>query len=504
MMVKKQVVRTRIAPSPTGLMHIGTLRTALMDYVFAKHFKGQFLIRLEDTDRQRLVEGAAADLVKVMHWAGLEWDEGIDLDKEDNLIEKGDRGPYVQSDRLLTYKEHVQKLIEKGAAYYCFCSKERLEELRKTQEADGRAPGYDRCCLHMPKEEVEERLRHNEPYVVRFKIEDEGETVLEDLVRGKVVFQNDLLDDPVILKADGYPTYHLAAVVDDHLMGITHVFRSEEWLPSTPKHIMLYQAFGWEVPQFGHLGQLLNLNGKKLSKRDGDVSMTDFINKGYLREAIINYIALLGWNPKSTQEFFTLEELVEQFDVKKINRAGAKFDYARLNWFNNHYIKQLEAKELVARLKLLNCPAAETLKEMLNSKEGTAKAERIIAVQKERANALGEFIVTAPYFLANPEYAAEMLLWKGQNGKQLRENLKKALEAVESLPEEAWFEWGNLQEALMVFADPNDRGALLWPLRMALTGAKQSPSPFECLWVLGKAESLERLRLALKKAENVV
>lgn len=481
-------VRVRIAPSPTGFMHIGNLRTALTNFLFARSQGGSFLVRLEDTDQKRFVEGSAIDVINSLKWAGLTWDEGIDLGSSGSIIEKGEFGPYIQSKRLPIYQQHIQELIDKGMAYYCFCSPDRLSSMRQEQTKQGQPPMYDRSCLKLPKSKIEEKLRKNEPYVIRLKMPDSGRTSFNDLIRGEVSIENKLIDDQVLMKSDGYPTYHFGVVVDDHLMNITHVLRAEEWVPSTPKHILIYQAFGWEVPEFGHLPQLLNMNGKKLSKRDGDVAVRDFIKKGYLPEAIINFIALLGWNPKTTQEMFSLEELVRQFDIKKINKAGAKFDYTRLNWFGSQYIKQLDDETLYERTK-------EYFEPLGTSRE---KAKKIVAIQKERIPAFAEITKGVEYLLAPAiEYDSEMLRWKEMAKQDIIAKLEDAKCALINISEES-FVPEELQKTLMEVAGEN-RGELLWPLRVALTGQVKSPSPFECAWILGKEETIRRIDSAVKK-----
>src|SRR3989339_2194355 len=287
-------IKTRFAPSPTGFLHVGGLRTALYSYLFARKNNGVFMMRIEDTDQERFVEGGTENMIRSLKWAGLSIDEGVDMGEEGNVIQKGDKGPYIQSQRLDIYKKYVQELVEQGHAYYCFCSKERLEEVRKNQELNKMPTGYDGHCRDLDVAEAQKRVMTGEKYVIRMKMPKTGTTVVDDMVRGKVEFKNELVDDQVLVKADGFPTYHLAVVVDDHLMEVTHVIRGEEWLPSTPKHIQLYKMFGWDLPQFGHLSMLINEQKQKLSKRHGDVSVEDFKQKGYLPEAMVNFIAFLG------------------------------------------------------------------------------------------------------------------------------------------------------------------------------------------------------------------
>jgi exopolysaccharide biosynthesis WecB/TagA/CpsF family protein len=314
-------VRTRFAPSPTGFLHIGGLRTALYNYLYAKQHKGKFILRIEDTDQERLVPNAQQQLIQTLKSFNLEFDEGPGIE--------GKYGPYIQSQRLHLYQEYVQKLLDSKAAYYCFCTTERLQELREMQEQVHQPSKYDRHCLQLNIKEIEEKIKNNEPHVVRLRI-PEGHTSFNDLIRGEVSVDNQVLDDQIILKSDGYPTYHLANVVDDHLMKITHVIRGEEWIPSTPKHIILYQAFGWLPPEFSHLPLLLNADKSKLSKRQGDVAAEDYLQKGYLPEALLNFIALLGWNPGTDDEIFSLSELTTKFTLEKVQKSGAVFNIQKL------------------------------------------------------------------------------------------------------------------------------------------------------------------------------
>ncbi|MBS6341094.1 MAG: glutamate--tRNA ligase [Eubacterium limosum] len=343
------MIRDRFAPSPTGNVHVGSLRTALYNYLFAKKNNGQFLLRLEDTDRSRYEEGAVENLLNALMVTGVVPDEGL-FEEDGKIVQRGDCGPYIQSERLDIYKKYIDQLLENGQAYYCFCTKERLDEVREKQKAAGETPRYDGHCRNLPKEEVEARVAAGEPYVIRLKLPEDHVVAFDDAVRGRIEINTNDLDDQVLIKTDGFPTYHFAVVIDDHLMGITHVIRGEEWLPSTPKHVYLYECFGWEQPQYVHLSNILNDDHKKLSKRQGDVSVGDFLKKGYLPEALINFLALLGWSPENEQEIFSMDELIEAFDLSRINKSGAVFDRAKLDWMNAHYIKELPIEELTARM----------------------------------------------------------------------------------------------------------------------------------------------------------
>ncbi len=332
-------IRTRFAPSPTGYLHVGGLRTALFNFLFARHHGGKFILRIEDTDQTRYVEGAVEKIIDGLKWAGIEYDEGPDVG--------GEYGPYVQSQRTGLYRKYARQLVEQGDAYYCFCTAEKLEKMREEQTAKGLPTRYDGTCRRLSAEDVQRLLAEGQPHVIRLKMPEAGETHFTDLVRGKVTVQNELVDDQVLLKSDGFPTYHLANVVDDHLMGVTHVIRGEEWLLSVPKHLRLYEALGWEPPQMAHLSLLLNPDRSKLSKRQGDVAVGDYIEKGYLPQALVNFVALLGWSPGDDREFFTMEELIEAFSLERVNKSGAVFDLDKLNWMNGNYIRKLPPEELV-------------------------------------------------------------------------------------------------------------------------------------------------------------
>jgi nondiscriminating glutamyl-tRNA synthetase len=487
--------RVRFAPSPTGYLHIGNLRTVLYDYLYAKKYKGDFFIRVEDTDQKRLVPDALERLFKSLEWAGITHDEGVFLDESGNIVEKGECGPYIQSKRLDIYQKYARELVEKGKAYYCFCTPERLDTLRAVQEKAKLAPAYDKMCLkEVSSEEAKKRIASDEKYVIRFDVPETGETEFVDAVRGKIKFVNKNLDDFVILKSDGYPTYHLAHVVDDHLMKTSLVLRGEEWLPSTPKHILLFQAFGWEAPEYGHLCVILNKKTKKkLSKRDGDVGVEDFIKKGYLPEAVVNFIALLGWNPKTEQEIFSLEELSEEFDVEKLNRAGAIFDTEKLDWMNGIYIRKKNIKELAQLCR----PYLEKYEDKLSG----GYLEKIVTIERERTQKLADIADGAEIYFETPAYEKKLLFWKEMEEKDLLDSLQKSLKAIGEIEEKNW-NLEKIKDALMNAADPKNRGALLWPLRAALTGKEKSPSPWEVAWVIGREESIKRINSALELAKR--
>lgn len=489
-------IRVRFAPSPTGYMHVGNFRTALYTYLFARKNQGDFILRIEDTDQKRFVQDALEKLLKIIDWAGFKYSEGVYLE-DGKIIQKGDCGPYIQSERLDIYRKYVQQLIENGTAYYCFCSEEKLEEMRTEQTARKQAPMYDRTCLKLSKEEIQQKISNGEKYVIRQKINTDGITKYKDLIRGEIEFKNELLDDQILMKSDGYPTYNFANVVDDHLMGISHIFRGEEYVSSTPKYIQLYQNFDWAVPEFVHLPLLLNLDKTKLSKRQGDVAVEDYIKKGYLKEAIINFVALLGWNPGAgeTQEIFSLDELVEKFELEKVHKAGAVFDLKKLDWINAEYIKKLSIDELYEKA-LPFFQQKEFFIQAGVEKKSPEFLKRVLTVELDRLPKLSDVGENNQFFFATDlNYDKALLRWKEMNDEDLKKTLEKSKDILEDILDENWSK-ENLEKTLMDAAGEK-RGELLWPLRAALTGAQKSPSPFEVAWVLGKVESLERIEKAI-------
>lgn len=493
-MTTEKKVRVRFAPSPTGELHIGGLRTALTNYLFAKKNNGTFILRIEDTDQNRLVEGAVERIVKHLNWAGIEVEEGPKLENGE-LVEVGEFGPYVQSKRLDLYRKHLQQLIDDGKAYYCFCSAERLDALREKQQAEKLAPKYDRHCLNLSPEEIKQKIENGEKYVVRFKV-PEGKAIYTDLVYGKIEVENETLQDLILLKSDGFPTYHLAMAVDDHLMEISHVFRGVEWLASAPIHILLYEAFGWEKPEFCHMPSILNKSKKKLSKREGSVSVADFKNQGYPKEAIINFIALLGWNPKTEQEIFTMQELIDQFDIKKMNKAGGVFDLDRLAWISREHIKRMDIdylyEQVMPFLSEKDFYKNSSLLANLSDEEKKSYVKKVLTVEKDRMEKFTEAGENNQFFFSEiGEVDKDLLRWKNNSDEETKSALEKAREVLSGISEEDWSK-ENLEKVLLEAAGEK-RGDFLFPLRGALTGAKRSPSPFECAWVLGKEESLRRV-----------
>ncbi|RDY22756.1 glutamate--tRNA ligase [Romboutsia maritimum] len=392
-------VRVRFAPSPTGFVHIGSLRTALYNYLFAKKMGGEYILRVEDTDQTRLVDGAIENMLNAMSWAGINHDEGVMLDENGNITQKGEYGPYIQSERLDIYQQYIKELLENKKAYYCFCTKERLDKVREDQKEAGETPRYDGHCRELSQEEIDAKIAAGEPYVIRLKLPENHVIKFTDLVRGETEFNTNDLDDQVLIKTDGFPTYHFAVVVDDHLMKITHVIRGEEWVSSTPKHVYLYEAFGWESPVFVHLPNILNTEKKKLSKRQGDVAVEDFKKKGYLPEGLVNYVALVGWSPEDNQEIFTMEELENTFSVERVSKSGGVFDTEKLNWVNQHYVKDADDDYLTD----LAIPFLVQV-DLITEEEATTKREFLkgmVSVLKEKLQYVKEITEHASIFFGD-------------------------------------------------------------------------------------------------------
>lgn len=475
-------VRTRFAPSPTGYMHIGNLRTALYAWLLARKNGGDFILRIEDTDQERYVEGAVDLIYKTLADTGLTHDEGPDKD--------GGCGPYIQSERRGLYKEYAEKLVELGGAYYCFCDKERLDELRAIQTASKVPPKYDGHCSRLSKEEIEEKLNSGIPYVIRQKIPREGTTSFHDEVFGDITVENSTLDDNVLLKADGLPTYNFANVIDDHLMGITHVIRGSEYLSSTPKYNLLYEAFGWEIPTYIHCSPVMKDAQKKLSKRDGDASYEDFINKGYLKDAIINYIALLGWSPGTEQEIFTLDELAQQFDVSGISKSPAIFDINKLNWMNGEYIRKMSVEDF----------CAEAMPYYKKAVTRDIDFMALSALLHDRTEKFSDIPEAIDFIDTLPEYDTE--LYVNKKMKTTLESSKQSLEQI--LPVlEALDDWSHdtIHDALFALIEKLGvkNGIILFPLRVALSGKKFTPGGgVEIASLIGKDESIARIKKGIE------
>ncbi len=482
----KQVV-TRFPPSPTGFLHVGSLRTALYNYLLARKHGGKFMIRVEDTDRERLVEGAVEGLIRVLEVMGLDYDEGP-IVVDGKLSEKGEHGPYTQSARLDIYRRYVDILINAGHAYYCFCSKERLESVRTQQQLAKLPTKYDRTCCKRSDADVGSKLESGEAHVIRMRI-PEGKTTFHDEIRGSISIDHNEIDDQVLMKSDGFPTYHLAVVVDDHLMGVTHVVRGEEWISSVPKHIMLYQWFQFPLPVYAHLPLILNADKSKLSKRQGDVAVEDYLKKGYLPEALINFVALLGFNPTGDREIYSKQELTEAFDLQKINKSGAVFDITKLNWMNAQYIKHLSHEQLVHACRAF--VLQNTIDDELLSK--------IVFVERGRMERLDEINARIQPYLHLAVYEPSIVVWKKSDVDDAKIQLEGLLELIRGLADDVMESLVLIEGAIKEYIESKhlQNGNVLWPLRSALSGCVQSASPFELLWVLGKAESLARITFAI-------
>ncbi len=477
--MKLEGVRTRFAPSPTGYMHVGNLRTALYAYLMAKSQGGTFILRIEDTDQERYVEGAVDIIYNTLKEAGLYWDEGPDIG--------GPVGPYVQSERMPMFKKYAEQLVESGHAYYCFCDKDRLEEVRVLQKASGIVPRYDGHCRNLSKEEVAEKLAAGIPYVIRQKMPTEGTTSFHDEVYGLITVDNDTLDDQVLIKADGMPTYNFANVVDDHTMGITHVIRGSEYLSSTPKYNLLYEAFGWEIPTYIHCPPVMKNATEKLSKRNGDASYQDLVAKGYLPPAIVNYLALLGWAPKGEQEIFTMEELKKEFSVSGISKSPSIFDNQKLDYINAEYIRRLP-------LDQFHQIALPWIRQTVKREDVDTRL--IAKVLQARTEVLNQIPEQVDFIDCLPEYDTALYIHKKMktNKETSLEALKAALPVLEALDD---FSEESIHTALfdLIAKLGVKNGYLLWPIRVAVSGKQFTPGGgIEICSILGKKESLARIR----------
>ncbi len=488
------MTKTRFAPSPTGFLHVGGFRTALFAYLHAKKNGGKFLLRIEDTDRERFVEGGLENILNSLYWAGIKPNEGVMLEKN-KIVQKGKNGPYVQSERLEIYNKYISKLLEDGNAYHCFCTKERLDKLRELQEKEKKPTGYDRHCINLTPEEIEEKKKAGEKFVIRLKMPKNETIEIDDLVRGKVKFNTNLIDDQVLIKSDGFPTYHFAVVVDDHLMEITDVIRGEEWISSTPKHIALYKYFGWDVPNYAHLPLLVNEKKQKLSKRHGDVSVFDFKEKGYLPESLINFVAFLGWNPGTEQEIFSLKELEKEFDLNKVGKSSAVFNIDKLNWITGQYIKKIKDEDLVK----LVLPFLNNAGLYQENKTNDSFLIALVKMCKERMTKLSDIVDLSSFIFANNlEYEPDLLIWKKSDAETTKKNLESLYNFINDFEIKDWQE-NKLEQAVIKWIEENKLsiGEVLWPMRVALSGQKNSPGPFEISAVLGKEKTLKRLRAAI-------
>lgn len=495
-------VRVRYAPSPTGFQHIGGVRTALFNYLFAKANNGKFILRIEDTDRTRYGAEYEKNLYDTLDWLGLDWDEGGS--------KGGKYGPYIQSQRSELYREYAQKLVDMGQAYYCFCDAERLERIRKIQTMNNMPPGYDRACRNLTEAEIKEKLAAGVPHVIRLKVPLDGVTKFTDAVVGDVEWKNeDINPDPVLLKSDGFPTYHLANIVDDHLMHITHVMRAQEWLPSTPMHVILYKAFGWEPPTFCHLPMVMGNDGHKLSKRHGAASCNDFRNKGYLKEAIVNYVAMLGCSYEEGKELYTIDELGKLFSTEHLNKAPAVFDYKKLDWFNGQYIRSKSDEELfhltwgflVNAGIFGNAPKMESIFLDETSQEPTPEQKALLMkampLVKERLHLLSEAPDMLRFLFQSPAVPPlEEFLPKKTDAATVGNILRAAktvIPKLEGLDEEAGF---------ALFKPEGEKlgvkmGSFMQPVRVAITGSRVSPPLVGSIQILGTDEALKRIDNAI-------
>lgn len=478
MKAKNNKAVTRFAPSPTGFLHIGGLRTALYAFLWARRTQGKFRLRIEDTDRERYVDTAEESLKNMLKSLGLLWDGKV----------------IKQSHRLKFYKKYASELVRKNKAYFCFCSVGRLQELRAGQAAQKLPTGYDGLCRSIPEGEAETRAQ-KESHVVRIKMPKSGTCEFYDLVRGNLEFSYAREEDAIILKSDGFPTYHLAHVIDDHDMKVTHVIRGEEWLSSIPKHIMLWEALNWKKPEYAHLSLIINPDRTKLSKRKGDMSVESFLEKGYLKEALLNFVLLLGWNPGSDKEIFSLKEMIQEFTLEKINKSPAICNIEKLDWLNGCYIRKISPKEL---LKL--CIPYLQNSGLIGKEYDTRYVESIVALENKRLKKLSDLPLLTDYFFRDVPYTAEMLLWKGEGPKDARKNLEGVYSIFESVEAENFMKEQLEKETFMFIKEHQlHNGDVLWPLRVALSGKQKSPGPFEIAHIMGKEMTLKRIREAIEK-----
>lgn len=476
-------VRTRFAPSPTGYMHLGNLRSALYTYLYAKANGGKFILRIEDTDQSRYVPGAVDVIYRTLKSIGMQWDEGPDVG--------GDYGPYVQSERKNMYLPYAEQLVKAGKAYYCFCTEEELAARREEAQKRGETFKYDKHCLHLSEEEVRRRLEAGEPYVIRQNVPEHGEASFDDVLYGHIAVDCADLDDMILIKADGMPTYNFANVIDDHTMGITHVMRGNEYLSSTPKYNLLYDAFGWEKPTYIHMTPIMRDATHKLSKRDGDAYFEDYLNKGYLKEAIVNYVALLGWNPGDEREFFTMDELIKAFSVEGMSKSPAIFDVNKLTWMNAEYVRRLTPEQFTEYA----LPYYE------KAGVGAEHADLLARILQQRTETFAQIPDMLDFIPQLPDYDAELFTNKKSktNPEIAKHVLKIAIAALDALP--AWEEQP-IHDALLGLAEKEGmkNGTMLWPVRIALAGKQVTPGgAIEIAILLGREESMRRLKVGLEK-----
>ena len=491
--MSQQKIRVRFAPSPTGYPHVGNIRTALFNWLFARNNNGTFILRIEDTDQSRKVEDALYSILGSLRWLGLDWDEGPE--------KGGEYGPYFQSERLDLYHKYAQQLLDKGHAYKCYCSSERLEQMRADMVARKESVrSYDRHCRNLTNKQLEEFESQGPTPVIRFKIPLEGQTTFQDLIRGGITFDNTELDDLILLKSDGYPTYHLANIVDDHHMKISHVLRADEWLSSTPRHTLLYKAFGWKPPLFAHLPMILGPDKSKLSKRHGATAVTEFQDQGYLPQTMLNFMALLGWSLDDKTEIFSKEELIQHFSLERIGKTGAVFNHEKLYWMNGAYLRELSHQDLQQHIM----PVLEKdLPTYIARPISGEYVGRIIPLIQERINTFTEAATYADFFFVDDlEYDSSLLIAKKTTAETTLAALIAACERLLSLED---FSHDSLEGTLRLLAEELGikAGQLFSPLRVATTGRTAAPPLFETMTVLGKERCLARINLAINKLQQL-
>lgn len=479
------MVRTRFAPSPTGFMHIGNLRTALYEYLIAKSNNGKFILRIEDTDQERFIEGAVEFIYKTLETAGIKHDEGPDIG--------GEYGPYIQSERKNDYMTYAKKLIEKGEAYYCFCTKERLENIK--QNSQDEIKKYDRHCLSLSNDEIQKNLDNNIPFVIRQKIK-EGTTTFHDEVYGDITVDNNTLEDQILIKSDGLPTYNFANVIDDHLMNITHVIRGSEYLSSTPKYNLLYEAFNWEIPKYIHVPPVMKNANEKFSKRDADASFQDLIDRGFLPEAIVNYVSLLGWAPPENKEIYSLDDLIKVFNIKGLSKSPAIFDIVKLEWMNGEYIKKIDSEKFYEM-------ALPKLKQYI--KRENINLKTVAGFVQTRINMLDDISNLVDFIDNLPDYSTDLYIHKKM--KTNEEISLKSLKDIKTIFENTQ-DWSNdnLYTIMVNYASENNikNGQILWPVRTALSGKPSSPcGASELAELLGKEDTINRINTGIKKLESL-
>ncbi len=485
-------MRTRFAPSPTGPLHIGGLRTALFAWLVAKKTGSNFTLRIEDTDQAREVAGSTEGILRTLTSAGIAPDEGVLFNSEGNVTEKGEYGPYFQSKRLSLYKEHVELLLKNNHAYHCFCTPDRLDAMRKRQQELRQAPMYDRACATLSKEEIEKKITSGEKYVIRMKVPHEDVVTYTDAIYGSLSFKGHTIDDQILMKSDGFPTYHLAHVVDDHFMKMDLIIRGEEWLSSLPKHLILFKMFGWEAPKYAHVPLLLNKDRTKLSKRQNDVAAEDYLLKGYLPEALLNFLVLLGWNPGTEQELFSLEELINVFTLERVHKSGAIFDLEKLEWIQGQWMRKIPIENFSARiLPLVSSVYPGAKNDPLFTKRAALIQERITFFS-EAPDMMG-------YFYEPAQISMDIIVNPKQ--KIVKEDLPKILDflarTLQTIDSNSWN-----QESIMVALEPTitasgfKKGQILWPLRAILTGREYSPGAYEVASLLTKEQVLKQIEKA--------